>query len=380
MSASGPLHVAFVIEHAYVDALACFREPIKALAARGAHVDVYTRLTPTHPAPVFASPRVRVIPVDITYSGAAALAARLATHRPRYAVVLAAPQWGLHWAVRASAVTGAPVGYISDELIIDSELTTSAQRRWKMRERRDHQRCAFSIALSQDRADFLRGANRLSGDHPIFVVPNSAPGPAQRLESHFFQEVLSIPANRTVIVHAGGMGWEPAEALAAAAAGWDDTMPAVVFQGRLPTQMRTRESRGAVWFSPATLPASLLDHAISSAHIGLALYDGRRANDRLMGTASGKLCLYMKNALPVITTRLACFDWVEREGCGVRVRTTDEIPDAARTICADYERYADAVRHYYARHLDFTQTFEPVVHAIESLARRPLAGARGEVA
>jgi len=103
-----------------------------------------------------------------------------------------------------------------------------------------------------------------------------------------------------------------------------------VFQGRLPTQMRTRESRGAVWFSPATLPASLLDHAISSAHIGLALYDDRRANDRLMGTASGKLCLYMKNALPVITTRLACFDWVEREGCGVRVRTTDEIPNAAR--------------------------------------------------
>jgi hypothetical protein len=88
----------------------------------------------------------------------------------------------------------------------------------------------------------------------------------------------------------------------------------------------------------------------------------------------------MKNALPVITTRLACFDWVEREGCGVRVRTADEIPDAARTICADYERYAEAVRHYYARRLDFTQTFEPVVRAIESLARRPLAGARGEVA
>ncbi len=139
MSAFRPLHVAFVIEHAYVNALACFREPIKALAARGAHVDVYTRLTTTHPAPVFASPRVRVIPVDITYSGAAALAARLATHRPRYAAVLAAPQWGLHWAVRASAVTGAPVGYISDELIIDSELATSAQRRWKMRERLDHQ-------------------------------------------------------------------------------------------------------------------------------------------------------------------------------------------------------------------------------------------------
>jgi hypothetical protein len=284
----------------------------------------------------------------------------------------------LHWAVKASALSGVPVGYISDELIIDSELATSAQRRWKMRERRDHQRCAFSIALSQDRADFLRGLNRLPGDHPIHVVPNSTPGPAERQESHFFQEVLGIATNRCVMVHAGGMGWQPAEALAEAAAGWDDTMPAVVFQGRLPTQMRARESKGAVWYSPATLPASLLDHAVSSAHIGLALYDDRKTNDRLMGTASGKLCLYMKNALPVITTRLACFDWVEREGCGVRVQTTAEIPDAARTICAGYAEYADAVRRYYAQHLDFTQTFEPVIQAVESLAGRPLSsGAAG---
>lgn len=378
MKVSGPLHLAFVIEHAYVDALACFREPIKALAARGAHVDVYTRLTATHPAPAFANPRIRVIPVDITYSGAAALAARLATHRPRYAAILAAPQWGLHWAVRAAGMSGSPVGYISDELIMDSELATVTQRRWKMRERRDHQRCAFSIALSQDRADFLRGLNRLSGDHPIYVVPNSAPGPAERLESHFFQEVCGIPADRSVMVHAGGMGWQPAEALAEEAAGWDDTMPAIVFQGRLPTQMRERESRGAVWYSPATLPASLLDHAISSAHIGLALYDDRKANDRLMGTASGKLCLYMKNALPVITTRLACFDWVEREGCGIRVRTIAEIPDASRAICADYERYVAAVQQYYARHLDFAQTFEPVVQEIEALAGRPLSGTAGD--
>ena len=375
MTVRGPLYIAFVIEHAYVDALACFREPIKAFAARGAHVDVYTRLTATHPAPAFANPRIRMIPIDITYPGAVALGARLAMHRPRYAAVLAAPQWGLHWAVRAASFSGAPVGYISDELIVDSELTTSAQRRWKMRERRDHQRCAFSIALSPDRADFLRGLNRLPGDHPIHVVPNSSPGPAERHQSHFYQELLGIAPNRSVIVHAGGMGWQPAEALATAAASWDDAMPAVVFQGRLPTQMRTRESRGAVWFSPATLPASLLDYAISSAHIGLALYDDRKANDRLMGTASGKLCLYMRNALPVITTRLACFDWVEREGCGVRVRTIDEIPDAARTICADYDRYAEAVREYYARHLDFTQTFEPVIQAVESLAGRTIAGA-----
>jgi hypothetical protein len=375
VSVEHALHVAFVIEHAYVDALACFREPIKAFAARGAHVDVYTRLTTSHPVPTFSNPRIRVIPLDVSYGGAIRLVARLAAHRPRYAVVLAAPQWGLYWAVAASTMSRAPIAYISDELIIDSELTTAGQRRWKARERRAHQRCAFTIALSQDRADFLRGLNRLAGDHPMYVVPNSAPGPAVRQPSHFYQELLGLPPDRCVILHAGGMGWQPAEALAAAAATWGDAAPAIVFQGRLPTQMRARESRGAVWYSPTTLPADLLDHAVSSAHIGLALYDAHKTNDRLMGTASGKLCLYMKNALPVITTRLACFDWVEREGCGVRVQTIDEIPAAARAICADYDRYADAVRRYYAAHLDFAQTFEPVIHAVEVLAGRVVAAA-----
>jgi hypothetical protein len=374
VSARDPLHIAFVIEHAYVDALACFREPIKALAARGARIDLYTRLTATHPPPVFSNPNIRVIPLDVSYGGAARLAARLAGHRPRYAVVLAAPQWGLHWAVLASTVSGSPVAYISDELIVDREMTTAAQRRWKARERRAHQRCAFTIALSQDRADFLRGLNRLPGHHAMYVVPNSAPGPSVRLPSQFYQDLLKLPSDRCVMVHAGGMGWRPAEALAAAAATWQSDALAVVFQGRLPSQTLARESGGAVWYSP-TLPFDLLDHAVSSAHIGLALYDGQKANDRLMGTASGKVCLYMKNALPVITTRLACFDWVEREGCGVRVTTIDEIPAAARTIRADYDRYVGAVQRYYAEHLDFTRTFEPVIEAIEALAGRPVAAA-----
>jgi len=370
VSPRGPLHVAFVIEHAYVDALACFREPIKAFAALGARVDVYTRLTPWHPAPTFVDPNVRVIPLEVSYIGAARLAAQLVAHRPRYAVVFAAPQWGLRWAVIAAALSRTPVAYISDELIVDGELTTAVQRRWKSRERRAHQRCAFTIALSEERADFLRGLNRLPGDHPIHLVPNSGPGPALRQSSHFYQDLLGLPPGRCVLLHAGGMGWRPAQALAAAAAEWDDTAPAIVFQGRLPSQMRSCVSGGAVWYSPTTLPADRLDHAVSSAHIGLALYDDHRANDRFMGTASGKLCLYMKNALPVITTRIACFDWVEREGCGVCVGHIDEIPAAARAICADYDRYVAAVQRYYAAHLDFAHAFEPVVQAVEGLAGR----------
>lgn len=353
--------VAFVIEHAYVDALACFREPIKWFAARGDRVDVYLRITPFHPVPVFVEPGVRLIPLEVTVAGAARLVTQLVTRRPRYDIIFTCPQWSLHWTMQAAKLTGTPVAYISDELIVD-------EGKWKTREREAHRRCAFTIALSPERGDYIRTLNRLPAAHPIFIVPNAGPGPAGRLQSHYYHDTLGIETGRRVVLHAGGMGWAPAEALADVAARWGDREPAVVFQGRLATQMHGRLDRGAVRYTSTVLPSALLDYAVSSADIGLALYDDRKVNDRLMSTASGKLSLYMKNALPVITTRLDCFDWVERDGVGVRIGAPEELPGAVQAILDDYDRYACNVRAVYDQRLDFRRTFAPVADAVDGLA------------
>ena len=103
----------------------------------------------------------------------------------------------------------------------------------------------LTIALSQDRADFLRGLNRLPGDHPIHVVPNSCARPGRRQQSHFYQE-LSWDRSRTgpcSCMPAAWAGGRPRRWRGGGDLG--DPMPAVVFQGRLPTQMRSRETRGA---------------------------------------------------------------------------------------------------------------------------------------
>lgn len=355
--------VAFVIEHPYVDALACFREPIKALAARGYGVDVYIRFTAWHPVPTFTSRHVRFIAIDVTHAGTAALVARLVTHRPRYVMIFTVPQWSLHWTSFASRLTGTPVAYISDEIRTD-------ETRQKARERREHRRCAFTVALSEDRGRYIRELNGLSADHPIYIVPNAPPGPAERAVSHYYQDLFGIAPERLVLLHAGSMGWSPIADLVRGASGWGPEQPALVFQGRLPTEMVSFSAKGSVWFAQTSLPSDLLNYATSSAHIGLALYDDRKANDRLMGVASGKLCLYMRNALPVITTKLDCFEWVEREHCGLRVASVDEIPEAARAIERDYDAYVCNVRRYYADHLDFTRTFEPVAAAVDRLAAR----------
>jgi hypothetical protein len=122
-----------------------------------------------------------------------------------------------------------------------------------------------------------------------------------------------------------------------------------------------------VRFAREVLPSCLLDYAVSSASIGLALYDESSVNNRLMGTASGKVALYLKNGLPVIATRAGGFDWIEREGCGACVADVREIPAAAERISADYAATAARATAFYDRTLDFSVHFPAVAEFMASL-------------
>ena len=365
--------VAFVVEHPYVDALACFREAIKLLADSGWQVDLYTRLTSQHQAPSFERDKVRLIPITVTPRGAVELVAALSIRR--YDAIFTVPQWSLHYALAGAKLRGTPVIYISDEIIAEEELRTPAERARKARERREHAACAMTIALSPARAETIRRENQLGADHPIFVVPNSAPAPAVRLRSHYFADTLDLPRDTFVALHAGGLGWRPTEELLRVASAWGEGDPMLVMQGRLHAQVAARRDEGRVRYARTTLPSQLLDYAVSSAHVGLALYDDQKLNDRVMGTASGKLNLYLKNALPVVTTRLDCFDFVERAGIGVRVGAMDEVPAAIARIRGDYDGYMRRARAFYDSTLDFAANFAPVMAALEEMKRglRPSA-------
>jgi hypothetical protein len=372
-----PGDVAFVVSHSYVDALACFREPIKHLAERGWRVDLYTVLAPTHAAPNFQRENVRLRPISVTRWGAVRLLFQLLTRRPRYRAIFTVPQWSLRMARLAATVRKIPVVYISDEIIVESELRTDGERARKRRERRDHRSCAATIALTPERAACIREENGVPASQPTFIVPNSAPGPAVRLRSRYYQDVLDIPDDAFILLHAGGLNWPPALELAERASRWTDPGLVLVYQGRLRGHMVGRVDSPSVRFNPVVLPADLLDYATSSAHIGLALYPEQKTNDRLMSVASGKLCLYLKNGLPVITTRQRCFDWVERSGCGLPVSHPDEVLDAAREIRRHYDRFAAAARRYYDAHLDFGRNFAPVEAALLDGALGRREGARG---
>jgi hypothetical protein len=356
---------AFVISHPYVDALACFREPILRLAEEGWDVDLYTSLSSLHPPPAFGVENVTLVPLTMSRAGAAGLIARLAARRPRYDWLFTVPQWSLHYASVAASLAGIPMVCLSDELSSDGEALSAEQQRWRAREAHAHRKCAFTIALSEERGEFIRRENRLGAAHSIFVVPNAGSGPARRLPSRYYQDTLGIDPGKRVVVHAGSWWWKRQfPALETAPQTWNGKT-VLVFQGRLANHLGAHATHPNVRVSDTVLPAALMDYAVSSATVGLALYDSATENNRLMGTASGKVLLYLKNMLPVIVTKHRSFDWIEREGCGVLIESPDEIEGAVNRISAEYDRYTGNVRRFYDERLDFNRTFTPVLARLE---------------
>lgn len=357
---------AFVIPHPYVDSLACFREPIRAMAQAGWRIDLFTVPSSIHPPPVFGTENVRVRPLELTRGGTARLIAALVAHRPRYQWIVAVPQWSLYYAGLAASLARIPLVCISDEMSAEAEATTDQQRRWKRRERRAHQQCAFTIALSAARGAFIREENQLPDDHPILVVPNSAPGPAIRLPSHYYQDTLDIAFDKFVVLHAGSWWWKlKFAAVEDVAKDWcSDTV--LAFQGRVIDRSLVPPDHPNIRFGSTLLPSTLLDYAVSSAHAGLALYDSATANHREVGTASGKIALYMKNALPVVTMAQPSLAWIEREGCGVCIDDVREIGDAVRRIRSDYDGCVANVKRCYDEYFGFDRAFAPVLARLEA--------------
>jgi hypothetical protein len=363
----GAREVAFVIPHPYVDALACFREPIRAIAQAGWRVDLFTVPSSNHPPPVFDSENVRVRPIELTRGATVHLIAALLAHRPRYQWIFAVPQWSLHYAGLAASLARIPLVCISDEIAVEAEALTDSQRQWKSRERRAHQHCAFTIALSAARGVLIREENRLPDDQPILVVPNSAPGPAERLPSHFFQDTLGIPFDTFVVLHAGSWWWKlEFGAVEEVARHWGPDV-VLAFQGRLRDgALAVPDHNPNIRFGSTLLPSTLLDYAVSSAHVGLALYDAKTANHREVGTASGKIALYMKNGLPVITTAQPSLAWIEREGCGVCINDVREIGAAVSRIREDYDGCVANVKRCYDQYFNFNRAFAPVLARLEA--------------
>lgn len=103
-------------------------------------------------------------------------------------------------------------------------------------------------------------------------------------------------------------------------------------------------------------------HALTmAADVSLVFYLSEIPQFRLMGFSSQKLCSSLRLGIPVVATEQPSFAFLEEEGCGVLIRSEEELPAAIERVFADRDRYALAASRVWVERVRAKEKMQALV-------------------
>ena len=268
-----------------------------------------------------------------------------------------------------------PVIYWSLEIRFLSEFKDSFLRRMKCLEKQCSRGSIFIIIQDLWRADALASENKLDTSK-IMIVPNGPCGPPITARSDFLQRRFQISPSELLILHLGMICPEVFSfELAEVAGSWREGTKLIFHdrekRDRTDPYLRDIEEvgQGRVLLSLDPVPYDDLDTIVSSAHIGVVLYQTQKGpNFGLMAGASGKLGHYLRCGLPVIVLDLPGLgELITKYQCGIPVKNLAETEQAIRKIEGQYETYRANAFRCYTEVYEFGAHFRQALEKIDAL-------------
>jgi glycosyltransferase involved in cell wall biosynthesis len=412
--------IGIVYPNANIDTVPSLIGAAEAFAEHGCDVDLFAYTQAGQPVPQFSSPRIRlrslgvegladhssvglrslvkraswlpsaaraplvrgyqVLGASLAHGSRLAARARSAVAEPAqpFACVIGVDPDGL--ALAQSLSRGAPVAYLSLELLLSYELATSAEQELKGQERELSRQAAFVIVQDEARGRLLAEDNAIAWDK-VVLVPNAPAGPARRRPSRYWHTHFDLPADARVVVHSGSLGdWTGIDAVVDSARDWPEPWVLVIhtrYDAESSTyvdDLRKRADSRRVWFSLKPVPRQEYDPLIDGADVGLAFYvptsgsSFTQSNVQTIGLSSGKLAYYLRAGLPVIVNKAASIaDTVEGSGCGMAVEDAAQVGRALGQIAADYDTFSGCACEFFTERLDFRRAFGEVIRRVDQL-------------
>lgn len=307
-------------------------------------------------------PRARVISLgENVRPGAPRLAAALAKWAPvlRNSVSQAVPQhlvlidkWGLLLLPLVN-IKMIRTTYLNFELRINSETQRFSRKIVNTVEGYLHRLVGATIIQDEWRWRALKAEHSLPDDHSVFYLPNAPIGKSNIVYNKALRLRFSVPSESTLLVYIGSlvdhfMIRELVDAVieskelfllihSPSTSGFDNEVRNLI--------RSTAEYQGNVYLSEDMLKPWQLDELMQGSDIGVSLIKpvvGNVLNEELMGFSSGKMCAYMQNGLPVITSKLRSVEWIEESGSGVCIPSLNKVSlrEAARKIMEDRSSYS----------------------------------------
>ena len=121
-----------------------------------------------------------------------------------------------------------------------------------------------------------------------------------------------------------------------------------------------------VVFSLDFLPEDEITSMVSSSHIGIALYDTKNFNDRLVAFSSSKIAYYAQCGVPMIAFDTESFrELMNCYRCIELINTMTETPQKVQKILENYDLYRQQSYAAYQSFYNLDENFSKLINNLE---------------
>ena len=210
------------------------------------------------------------------------------------------------------------------------------------------------------RAETLLKRNQLK-DLNIIYFPVSIPGNKIRNDSDYLCKMLGFNVDKKIILYFGADYKErKLEELITTFSEIKNQELVLVIHGagELPHIKKPENVR----FSNLLVDYDDIHEIISSATIGIALYDNSWPNTRYTAFSSEKIARYLQSGIPFIALQNESYDNLKNEfNCCELIEDTNELESAINIIMNDYDNYRMHCYDAYEKYYKIENTIKPLV-------------------
>lgn len=362
--------IALLFDRTYIDAQHCFIELASQLAENGYGVDLYMVNSPYNTQPFFENKNIRILPFPLSKFERAEywLKVHYSADR-RYKAIIGTPIAGIWLAYRTAKIQHIPYYYLADELVEHILANNPEKERAKLEERnyKANRHAAATIALGEERYQVQRTLHRIDYPHDYMVIPNAPAGDAIRLRSNYFRDIFNIEDRKPILLFAGTLNWHLAKKIYEETKTYGDREYHLIFQTRT-TGLMGENDHPFIKVSTRPIPSSMMNYAVSSTDIGLALYDKHSGHETNNGFTGGKIGTYLKNQLALIAGSAENLKLFEAEGVGVYWDGETDFDTVALRAIRNMESCRKNIPSFYRKTLQYEFHFEKLKqHLLKSI-------------
>jgi len=284
-----------------------------------------------------------------------------------YLCFIAIEKQGLIWAGKISEETDIPFIYYSLELYVEDHPLHHTFEKFRKDEIFYHQKAKATIIQDKRRAEALFKYNKISNSYSI-LFPISVKGSTIREKRNYFQDKFGIPYDAKIALYFGLISKRRYSTSLKEIAGRIGKNYLVFHGYGEKDYINTlKKSQNVIISTDLVDEKNKLD-VISSAHVGISLYDNTFSNDRLTAFSSEKVALYMQVGLPIISFRNESYEELfSNFKCGEMIESLDEFPTAFNKILQNYELYREECFKAFNQYYCFDENFKSVLEYLGHL-------------